>query len=339
MLLTLALVSCGPGAPQPSAVTPASTSVTATAPTAAPTVATTSAVASPGVAASPAAVPAASPPPAASSAGGVQPTAVPRSGSERELILATTTSTQDSGLLDVLVPRFQRQSGYQVKTIAVGTGAALALGGRGEADVVLVHAPQAELQWMAQGNGTRRLLVMHNDFVLVGPPDDPARLRGVNGAVNALRTLADRKATFVSRGDGSGTHLLEQQLWKAVGIDPKGQSWYVESGSGMGQTLTIADQRRGYTISDRATWLARKSQIDLPIVLEGDPVLFNVYHVMPVNPNRFPNLKLNVDGGNAFADFMVHPDTQAMIAVFGKDRYGQALFIADAGKNEAAIAP
>jgi tungstate transport system substrate-binding protein len=265
------------------------------------------------------------------------PTPVPRSGSDREIILATTTSTQDSALLDLLVPLFQQQTGYQVKTISIGTGAALALGARGEADVVLVHAPEAEKPWMAQGNGTERLLVMHNDFLIVGPEGDPAKLEGTAKAADALKKLADTQATFVSRGDNSGTHQLELQLWRAAGIDPKGKPWYVESGTGMGQTLTIADQRQGYTIADRATWLSRKGQLDLPILVEGDQALFNVYHVMPVNPAKFPNVQVNLAGGKAFADFMVAPETQRLIGEFGKDKFGQPLFIPDAGKTDAEL--
>ena len=237
-------------------------------------------------------------------------------------------------MLDVLVPMFEKQTGYQVKTISVGTGAALALGARGEADVVLVHAPESEKQWMAQGNGTERLLVMHNDFLIVGPPDDPARIKGTPLALDAMKKIFDAKAPFVSRGDNSGTQQLELQLWKQAGLDPKGQSWYVESGTGMGQTLTIADQKRAYTISDRATWLSRKAQLDLPILVEGDPILFNVYHVMPVNPAKFPNVKLNVAGGKAFADFMAAPETQKVIGAYGVDKYGQQLFIPDAGKRD-----
>ena len=237
----------------------------------------------------------------------------------------------------MLVPLFEQQTSYQVKTISVGTGAALALGARGEADVVLVHAPDSEKQWMAQGNGTERLLVMHNDFIIVGPPDDPARIKGAAKALDAMKQIFDAKAPFVSRGDNSGTQQLELQLWKQAGLDPKGQAWYIESGTGMGQTLTIADQKRAYTISDRATWLARKAQLDLPILSEGDPALFNVYHVMPVNPAKFPNLKPNVAGGKAFADFMVTPETQRVIGEFGKDKYGQQLFIPDAGKRDEEL--
>jgi tungstate transport system substrate-binding protein len=204
------------------------------------------------------------------SAAPAAPTAVPRSGSDQEIILATTTSTQDSGLLDVLVPLFEQQTGYQVKTVSVGTGAALALGARGEADVVLVHAPDSEKQWMAQDTGTARLLVMHNDFVLVGPPEDPAKVKGTPLAVDAMKKVANALAPFVSRGDNSGTQQAELALWKQAQRDPKGQPWYVESGTGMGQTLTIADQKRAYTLTDRATWLAWTGKIDLPILVEGD---------------------------------------------------------------------
>jgi tungstate transport system substrate-binding protein len=265
------------------------------------------------------------------------PTPVPRTGGEREVILATTTSTQDSGLLDVLVPMFQQQSGYQVKTISIGTGAALALGARGEADVVLVHAPSAEVQWMAQGNGTERLLVMHNDFLVVGPNADPARIKGQSGALPALKQLADARGPFVSRGDNSGTHQLELSLWQRAAIDPTGQPWYIESGTGMGQTLTISDQREAYTIADRATWLAFRQRTELPIMVEGDPVLLNVYHVMPVNPARFPSVPINTAGGKAFADFMVAPETQRVIGEFGRERFGQPLFVPDAGKSEAEV--
>jgi tungstate transport system substrate-binding protein len=190
---------------------------------------------------------------------------------------------------------------------------------------------------MAQGNGTERRLVMHNDFVIVGPPADPARLSGTPKAVDALKKLADAKAPFVSRGDNSGTHQLELQLWKQAGIEPKGQPWYIESGTGMGQTLTIADQRQAYTITDRATWLSRKDQLALPIAVEGDPALFNIYSVMPVNPQKFPNVKINTAGGKAFADFMLAPDTQRVIAEFGKDKFGEALFVPDAGKQEEQL--
>jgi tungstate transport system substrate-binding protein len=266
-----------------------------------------------------------------------QATALPRTSAEREVMLATTTSTQDSGLLDVLVPMFQQQTGYQVKTISIGTGAALALGARGEADVVLVHAPAAEEQWMAQGNGAERLLVMHNDFLIVGPEEGPARIKTDSDAVAAMKKIADARAPFVSRGDNSGTHQLEMSLWQRAGVDPKRQPWYIESGTGMGQTLTIADQRRAYTITDRATWLAFSARTDLPIMVEDDPVLLNVYHVMPVNPAKFPNVPINTAGGKAFADFMVAPETQRVIGEFGRERFGQPLFVPDGGKSEAEV--
>src|SRR5438270_6182166 len=271
------------------------------------------------------------------SAAAAQPTPVPRSGSDRDVILATTTSTQDSGLLDVLVPLFEEQTGYQVKTVSVGTGAALALGARGESDVVLVHAPASEVQWMAQGNGTERLLVMHNDFLIVGPVEDPAHIKGVSSALDALKQIGGAGAQFVSRGDNSGTQQLELSLWQKDGIDPKGKSWYIESGTGMGQTLTIADQRQAYTIVDRATWLAFSSKVQLPIMVERDGVLLNVYHVMPVNSAKFPGVPINAAAGKAFADFMVAPDTQTFIGDFGKDKYGQQLFVPDAGKAEAEV--
>ncbi len=266
-----------------------------------------------------------------------QPTPVPRTANDKDLILATTTSTQDSGLLEVLIPLFQQQTGYQVKTVSVGTGAALALGARGEADVVLVHAPASEVQWMQQGNGTERLLVMHNDFIVIGPSEDPAKIKGDADTLAALRKIADAKAPFVSRGDNSGTQQLELSLWQKINITPKGQSWYIESGTGMGQTLTIADQRSAYTISDRATWLSFTGRVQLPIMVERDPVLLNVYHVMPVSPAQFPNVPINAAGGKAFADFMVAPETQRVIGEFGKDRYGQALFVPDAGKSDAEV--
>lgn len=292
-------------------------------------------------------VPAQSPPPqsgpsvvagpASPSAAAQSSPAAPRSGNAHEVILATTTSTQDSGLLDVLVPMFEKSSGYAVKTISVGTGAALALGARGEADVVLVHAPGSELQWMQQGNGTERLLVMHNDFLIVGPQADPAQIRGKTSAVEALQTVAASDAPFVSRGDNSGTHQLELGLWKKSGIDPKDQPWYIQSGTGMGQTLTIADQKGAYTIADRATWLAYSTKVQLPTMVERDPVLLNVYHVMPVNPSKFPGVPVNAAGGSAFAHFMVAPDTQSVIGSFGTDKYGQSLFVPDAGKAEADV--
>jgi tungstate transport system substrate-binding protein len=310
-------------------------------PVAAPTAARGAATAAPNApVSSPSASALVGPSPAASASPGAaapQPTAIPRSGNDRDLILATTTSTQDSGLLDLLVPMFQQQTGFNVKTVAVGTGAALALGARGEADVMLVHAPASELQWMQQGNGTERLLVMHNDFLIVGPVEDSAHIKGDTSALGALKKIAAASAPFVSRGDNSGTNQFELGVWQQANIVPKGQPWYVESGTGMGQTLTIADQKRAYTISDRATYLAYTGKIDLPILVEGDPALLNVYHVMPVNPAKFPGVPINAAGGQAFAEFMVAPATQKVIGDFGKDTYGQQLFVPDAGKSESDV--
>lgn len=255
----------------------------------------------------------------------------------REVVLATTTSTQDSGLLDVLVPLFEQQTGYQVKTVAVGTGAALALGARGAADVLLVHAPEAERRWMAEGYGAERLLVMHNDFVIVGPPEDPAGVRGERSAAAALRKIAEQQALWVSRDDGSGTDQLEQALWREAGLSPAGQPWHLTSGQGMGATLTLADQKDAYTLSDRATFLARQRTVRSVVLLEGDRRLLNVYHVLTVNPDRFPDVPINAAGGRAFARFLVAPETQRLIGEFGLDRYGQPLFVPDAGKPEEQL--
>lgn len=263
-----------------------------------------------------------------------KPTAVPRDASGKEIILATTTSTQDSGLLDVLVPMFEQRSGYRVKTISIGTGAALALGARGEADVVLVHAPDAEREWMAAENGTERLLVMHNDFVVIGPPDDPAAIKGETSAIEALKKIAAKQALWVSRDDRSGTDQLEKKLWQEAGLSPKGQAWYLISGQGMGQTLTLADQKNAYTIADRATYLARKSSLQAQVLVEKDRVLLNIYHVMPVNPSKFPGVAINRDGGQAFAHFLVAAETQKVIGDFGRDKFGQPLFVPDAGKKD-----
>ncbi len=250
------------------------------------------------------------------------------------VILATTTSTQDSGLLDVLVPMFEKQTGYVVKTISVGTGQALALGGRGEADVVLVHAPEAERKYVSEGTLVNRRLVMHNDFIIVGPEADPAQVRGLRRAIDAFRRIAEARAAFVSRGDNSGTNILEKRLWKQAGIEPSGD-WYLQAGQGMGQTLGIASEKRAYTLTDRGTLLALVKRVQLPILVEKDPPLLNIYSVMEVNPSRFP--KVNAAGGKAFADFMVSPGAQAVIKSFGVERFGEPLFFPDAGRREEEI--
>ncbi len=252
----------------------------------------------------------------------------------KTVILATTTSTQDSGLLDVLVPMFEKQTGYIVKTVSVGTGQALALGGRGEADVVLVHAPEVEKRYIAEGTLINRRLVMHNDFIIVGPPTDPAKIRGLNRAVGAFRKIAEAKAAFVSRGDDSGTNLLEKRLWKEAGIDPHGD-WYLQSGQGMGQTLGIASEKRAYTLTDRGTYLAFRKRVMLEILVERDPPLLNIYSVMEVNPSRFP--KVNAAGGKVFADYLVSAEAQAVIKAFGMDKFGEPLFFPDAGKREEDV--
>jgi len=257
---------------------------------------------------------------------------VPALAQSTTVILSTTTSTEDSGLLDTLVPMFEKKTGLTVKTISVGTGQALALAARGEADVALVHAPSLERKYVEEGKMQNRRLVMYNDFVIIGPEDDPARIKGMPKAVDALKRIAETQSRFVSRGDKSGTHLLELGLWKQAGSEPKG-AWYIESGQGMGQTLGIANDRRAYTITDRGTWLAFQKRISLPILVEKDKPLLNIYSVMEINPANGP--RVNGVGGKAFADFMVAPETQAVIKTFGVDKYGQPLFVPIAGQSEA----
>ena len=256
-------------------------------------------------------------------------------GGGKEIILATTTSTQDTGLLDVLVPKFKQETGYNVKVIAVGSGEALAMADRGDADAVLAHAPSSEQALVDSGSVVNRQLVMHNDFVIVGPANDPAGIKGMSSATEALTKIADQKAPFISRGDDSGTDKLEKSLWKKASLDPQGQGWYEESGQGMGATLQITNQRGAYTISDRGTYLAQSSNLQLEVLVEGDPVLLNIYHVMQVNPEKFN--RVNAKGGQAFVEFMVSKDTQDLISKFGVDKYGRPLFIADAGKSESEL--
>ena len=247
------------------------------------------------------------------------------------VILSTTTSTQDSGLLDVLVPLFERQTGYSVKTIAVGTGQALALAGRGEADIVLAHAPALEKKYIADAKMLNRRLVMYNDFVIIGPAEDPARIKRMTKAADAMKAIASTGSRFISRGDNSGTHNLEKELWKLAGVEPQ-TGWYIESGQGMGATLGIADDRKAYTLTDRATLLAFSKRVDLKPMVERDRLLLNVYSVMEVNPANGP--RVNAVGGKAFATFMLAPETQAVIKTFGVDKYGQPLFVPIAGKND-----
>jgi tungstate transport system substrate-binding protein len=250
-------------------------------------------------------------------------------------VLATTTSTRDAGLLDSLLPDFERASGYRVKVIAVGSGQALALGRRGDADVVLAHAPQQERLLTDSGFFVRRRPVMHNDFLIVGPPGDPAALRGLTDAVAALRRLAGR-APFVSRGDRSGTHQLELALWRRAGVrpptPPPAGAWYIESGQGMGETLQMAEQKHAYTLTDRATYLVWRDRVRLVSLVEGDSSLYNVYHVLEVDPRNAP--RVNAAGARAFGEFLVGAEAQAIIGAFGKTRFGRALFVPDAGKED-----
>ena len=273
-----------------------------------------------------------SPTPSAAPVEETQPPAASSAGNE--IILATTTSTQDSGLLDVLVPVFQEKSGITVKTVAVGSGEALKMGELGNADVLLVHSPAAEVTFMDNGYGSSRTLVMHNDFIIVGPEADPAGIKGTASAVEALKKIASAAAPFISRGDDSGTHKMELGLWKKGEMTPEGD-WYQESGQGMGATLKIASEKFAYTITDRATYLANKETLALSILVEGDAVLLNIYHVITVDAERWP--KVNVKGGKAFADFLVSPEGQELISQFGVEKFGQPLFTPDAGKSEADL--
>lgn len=250
----------------------------------------------------------------------------------KDVILATTTSTQDTGLLDALIPVFEKKSGYVVKTLAMGSGQAMAMGERGEVDVLLVHSPQAEEKFMAAGNGINRRLVMHNDFVIVGPESDPAKISGAKSSTQAMESIAKANALFISRGDNSGTHAKEKGLWKVSGVEPKGQKWYQETGTGMGQTLNVASEKGGYCLTDRGTWLALKKNLHLKILMEGEKTLLNVYHVIEVNPKKWD--AVNNAGAKAFGEFLVSKEGQKMIGAFGKEKFGQPLFFPDAGKPE-----
>jgi tungstate transport system substrate-binding protein len=252
----------------------------------------------------------------------------------KELVVLTTTTTQDSGILKHIVEAFEAKSGLKVKTIVAGSGDILKQGARGEGDVLLTHSPAAEKEWMGQGHGLSRRLVMYNDFVIIGPPEDPAGVKGLRAA-DALKRIAEKKAVFVSRGDQSGTHVRELAMWKRAGIDPKGQSWYRETGQGQGRTMEAAMQQQGYAFTDRGTYLAHAKRLGLPIMVESDPALYNIYHVMPVDPAKFP--RVNARGGQAFADYLVSPEGQQRIGEFGKAQYGRSLFTPAAGKTEEQL--
>ena len=260
------------------------------------------------------------------------------------LLLASTTSTRDTGLMDVLKPLFQQQTGYVLKDTYVGTGAAILAGLQGNADVLLVHSPPTEASFMQSGYGINRKLVMHNDFVIVGPASDPAGIKGMTSAVDALKKIISAKATFYSRGDASGTDTMDKTLFGLAGITVKdgaatNPSWYIEGGAGTGMLtlLQIADQKNAYTISDIATYLFNQQKLGLGIVVRGDPLLLNIYHVIIVNQAMVPSIKINTAGAQAFEDFMLSPATQAIIADYGVAQTGQHLFFADAGKTEASL--
>lgn len=247
--------------------------------------------------------------------------------------LATTTSTKDSGLLDTLIPQFEEESGYSVDVIAVGSGEAMAMGENGEADVLLVHSPDDEKAFVEAGyaDDAGRLDVMYNDFVLLGPNSDPAKVssNAKDDAVAAFTTIADEEQTFISRGDDSGTHKKELSIWEAASITPEGD-WYIEAADGMGAVITMTNEKEGYTLSDRATWLSNGAETDLKIVCENDPsgIMYNQYGVICVNPDI--NENINVDGAKAFQEWIVSDDVQKTIGEFGVEEYGQALFIPNA---------
>jgi tungstate transport system substrate-binding protein len=244
--------------------------------------------------------------------------------------------------MDVLIPVFEQQTGYKIKPVYVGSGAAITMGQQGNADVLLVHSPAAEVKFVSGNYGISRTLIMHNDFIIVGPASDPAGIKNMTSAVDALKKIPTSGTSFYSRGDNSGTDALEKSLWKKIGVtvadnSTSNPSWYIEGGTGTGMLdlLRIASEKNGYTITDRASYLANKSVLALDILVQGDPALLNIYHVILVNPAKFPNV--NAEGAKAFLDFMVSAATQDLIGKYGIDKYGQALFFPDAGKTEAEL--
>ena len=256
----------------------------------------------------------------------------PAAHANPNLILATTTSTQDSGLLDVLIPLFEKENGYKVQTVAVGSGQAMEMGQQGNADVLLVHSPTAEVTFMQDGWGKDRALIMHNDFIVVGPASDPAKIKGLEPA-DAFKAIAAAQAPFVARADKSGTSTKELGIWAKTDVDPATAkpAWYIETGQGMGASLTIASEKGAYTLTDRATYLANKDKLQLDVLIEGNKTLLNIYHVITVNPAKWP--KVNYEGAMAFLNFMKEPSTQEVIGKFGVDKFGQPLFFPDAAKT------
>jgi len=239
------------------------------------------------------------------------------------ITVATTTSLQDSGLLDVLVPLFEKQSGIKAKVVATGSGQALELGRRGDADVLLAHSPAAEKQFVDEGYGVDRKQIMWNDFVIVGPEDDPAGVRKLKAVTEAFAKIAEAKARFVSRGDESGTHVKEKSIWSQAGVQPEGD-WYIRAGAGMAAVLRIASEKQAYCLTDRSTFLAQRDKQRLAILNEGDPLLRNVYSVILINPEKHPHVKH--EAAKKFADFFASPEAKRIIAEFGKDKFGQPLF-------------
>jgi tungstate transport system substrate-binding protein len=250
-----------------------------------------------------------------------------KAAGRRTLVLATTTSAQDSGILDEFVKRFEKQYPYNLKAVAVGSGSALFMGRNGDADVMLTHEPKAEEEFMAAGDGESIQKVMHNDFIIVGPASDPARIRGLKDSDEAFRRIAASGSTFVSRADASGTNAMEMTIWDRLGITPSGNGWYVETGQGMGEVLRIAEQKEAYTLSDRATFIVMREGLSLKMLVQGDPRLLNQYSVIVVNPNKSP--RVNHQGALDFSAFLRSAETKRLIREFGWDHYHEHLFYPD----------
>jgi len=245
----------------------------------------------------------------------------------KELKLATTTSTEDSGLLDVLLPEFTKDTGYEVQVIAVGTGQAIEMGEAGDVDVILVHSRAAEDKFVEDGFGVDRRDVMYNDFLVIGPAEDPAGIKGEADVLKAFAAIQEKQAPFVSRGDDSGTDKKEKGIWKKANISTEGD-WYIEVGQGMGDTFRMADEKKAYTLIDRATYLALKDKYQLEPMVEGSPDLLNPYGVIPVNPEKHP--QVDFEGATAFAEWLTSEKGQQMIGEFGVKEFGQQLFVPDA---------
>jgi len=250
---------------------------------------------------------------------------------QKELRLATTTSTENSGLLDVLLPPFEKKYGVRVKVMAVGTGAAIRTAEDGNADVILVHAPSLEDEFISQGYGTKRYPVMHNDFVIVGPAEDAAKIKGEKDVLSALKKIASSKAGFVSRGDKSGTHIKEMSLWEMAEVKPE-ESWYIESGSGMASTLRIANEKSTYTLSDRATYLYHQKELDLAILCERDKRLLNSYGLIPVSSERYPWVKYDL--AMKLVKYITGKEGQEIIGQYGVAEFGEPLFIPNAQEDQ-----